>query len=355
MQDSLFKKAKSMIFPRNVLAGHDVLNRIPEVCQEFDFEGSGLIVSGDITFKAAGKMVKDFMEEKGYQIDVHLTGEASFKNLAPLLIDAKECNSRFILGVGGGSKIDICKMAAKELNIPFISIPTSAAHDGVASGRASMRGDFGPRSVDAVVPMAVIADTKVIVESPYRLLASGCADVISNSTALKDWEFAHRLRNEEFSRSAYALAEYSAETIIDNSELIRPNLEESVWISIRPIIISGISMSVAGSSRPTSGAEHMFSHALDLMYSSNSLHGEQCGVGSIMMMYLHGGDWKRIRNALKNIGAPITGKELGLKPEQIIKALVEAHKVRDDRFTILGDKGLSLDSAERVATITQVI
>lgn len=355
MQDSLFKKAKSMIFPRNVLAGHDVLNRVPEICQEFGFEGSGLIVSGDVTFKAAGKTVKDFMEEKNYQMDVHLTGEASFKNLEPLLIDAREMDSNFILAIGGGSKIDICKMAAKELNIPFISIPTSAAHDGVASGRASMRGDFGPKSIDATVPLAVIADTKVIVESPYRLLASGCADVISNSTALKDWEFAHRLRNEEFSRSAYALAEYSAETIIDNSELIRPNLEESVWISIRPIIISGISMSVAGSSRPTSGAEHMFSHALDLKYSPKSLHGEQCGVGSIMMMYLHGGDWKRIRNALKNIGAPITAKELGFKPEQIIEALVEAHKVRDDRFTILGDKGLSPDSAERVATITQVI
>ena len=355
MQDSLFTKAKSMVFPRNVYVGHEVLDKVPDVCQEFGFEGSGLLVSGDTTFKTAGKAVKEHMEDKGYDIKVHITGEASFRNLEPLLQQAHECKSRFILGVGGGSKIDICKMAAKELNIPFISIPTSAAHDGVASGRASMKGDFGPKSVDAVVPLAVIADTKVIVESPYRLLASGCADVISNSTALKDWEFAHRLRNEEFSRSAYALAEYSAETIIENSELIRPGLEESVWISIRPIIISGISMSVAGSSRPTSGAEHMFSHALDILFPSQTLHGEQCGVGSIMMMYLHGGDWKRIRNALQNIGAPTTGKELGFKPEQIIAALVEAHKVRDDRFTILGDRGLSPESAEKVATITQVI
>ena len=355
MQDSLFTKAKSMVFPRNVYVGHEVLDKVPDVCQEFGFEGSGLVVSGDTTFKTAGKAVKEHMEDDGYDINVHITGEASFRNLEPLLQYAHECQSRFILGVGGGSKIDICKMAAKELNIPFISIPTSAAHDGVASGRASMKGDFGPKSVDAVVPLAVIADTKVIVESPYRLLASGCADVISNSTALKDWEFAHRLRNEEFSRSAYALAEYSAETIIENSELIRPGLEESVWISIRPIIISGISMSVAGSSRPTSGAEHMFSHALDILYPSQALHGEQCGVGSIMMMYLHGGDWKRIRNALQTIGAPTTGDELGFKPEQIIDALVEAHKVRDDRFTILGDRGLNQESAEKVATITQVI
>ncbi len=355
MQDSPFTKYRSMIFPRNVFVGHDVLGRVPDVCQEFDFERSGLLVSGDTTYKKAGKAVKEYMEDGDYHIDVHLTGEATFENLDVLLREAREFKSRFILGVGGGSKIDICKMAAKELDIPFVCIPTSAAHDGVASGRASMKGNCGPKSVDAVVPLAVVADTKVIVEAPYRLLASGCADVISNSTALMDWEFAHRLRNEEFSRSARALSEYSAETIIENSELIRPGLEESVWISIRPIIISGISMSVAGSSRPTSGAEHMFSHALDLLYPTRALHGEQCGVGTIMMMYLHGGDWRRIQEALRAIGAPITASELGYDADQIVEALVKAHQVRSDRFTILGDRGLSPEAAERVATITQVI
>lgn len=55
-------------------------------------------------------------------------------------------------------------------------------------------------------------------------------------------------------------------------------------------------MCIAGSSRPTSGSEHMFSHALDVLHPGKALHGEQCGVGCIMMMNLHGGDWKAIRD-----------------------------------------------------------
>ncbi|MGD1061040.1 MAG: NAD(P)-dependent glycerol-1-phosphate dehydrogenase, partial [Methanomassiliicoccales archaeon] len=289
--------------------------------------------------------------------DVHIaeTGEATQANLIYVETAAKEVKASFLLGVGGGSKIDLAKMAAKDLGLEFISIPTSASHDGIASGRASIKNNSMPLSLEAKVPLGVVADTAVIVKAPYRLLAAGCADVISNSTALLDWEFARRLRNEEFSRSAAALADYSAQTVIESADLIRPNLEESVWIVIRPIIISGISMSVAGSSRPTSGSEHMFSHALDLIAPGKALHGEQCGVGCIMMMYLHGGDWMKIKSALQKIGAPTTARELGLTREQVIEALVTAHKIRKDRFTILGNQGLTQDAAERIATITKVI
>jgi len=350
-----FEKSKGMIFPRNVLLGHDILDQVVEVCDDFNFIKTGVIITGDDTYEAAGKDVQCFMEEAGYEIQVHKTGAATMANAEKVVKDVKGVKPKFILAVGGGSKIDLAKMVSKEMRIPFISVPTSAAHDGIASGRASLKSDMGPLSVDATVPLAIVADTHVISKSPYRLLASGCADVISNLTAIMDWEFARRLRNEEFSRSAEALSRYSSETIIENSKLIRPGLEESVWIAMRPIIISGISMSVAGSSRPTSGSEHMFSHALDIMHPGTALHGEQCGVGSIMMMYLHGGDWRKIKNALDDIGAPTTAEQLGLKDDDIVDALAEAHNIRKERFTILGDLGLDRKTAETVARTTKVI
>lgn len=355
MDEGDFTKARSMLFPRNVLAGHGVIKDIPEVCRDFEFKGTSVIVAGPHTKKLAGDEVARVLEDAGYETQSIVVGEANGENLIKLEEECKEMKASFLLAVGGGSKIDLCKMAAKDLDISFISVPTSAAHDGIASGRASIRDKSGSKSLEAKVPMAVVADTGVIVKAPYRLLAAGCADVISNSTALMDWEFARRMRNVEFSRSAYALANYTSQTLIESADLIRPNLEESVWIAIRPIIISGISMSVAGSSRPTSGSEHMFSHALDMISPGTALHGEQCGVGSIMMMYLHGGDWKRIRTALRRIGAPVNARELGVTEEQVIQALMTAHKIREDRFTILGESGLTREAAERVARITEVI
>ena len=113
-------------------------------------------------------------------------------------------------------------------------------------------------------------------------------------------------------------------------------------------------MSVAGSSRPCSGSEHLFSHALDRVSKEPSLHGEQCGVGAIMMMYLHGGDWRRLKTALMTIGAPTTARELGVSNEEIVRALMIAHSVRPDRYTILGDNGLSREAAERLASTTGV-
>jgi glycerol-1-phosphate dehydrogenase [NAD(P)+] len=350
-----FTKARAMNFPRQVLAGHGCVDQTGEVCEDFELKGTALIVTGSTTGALAADLVRRSLEQKKYEVQQVQVGVATQQNLVKVEETAKDVRAGFLLGVGGGSKIDLAKLAAVNLRIPFLSIPTSASHDGIASPRASIKDGGNSLSLNAKVPMGIIADTALIVKAPYRLLASGCADVISNTTAIMDWQLAERLRSDDFSSSAANLAKYAAESIIDNASAIKPNLEESVWVAIRPIIISGISMAVAGSSRPTSGSEHMFSHLLDKIAPGKALHGEQCGVGSIMMMYLHGGDWKRIRGALQMIGAPTTAKELGVTKEQLIEALVHAHEIRKDRYTILGDRGLTPDAAERLARITNVI
>jgi glycerol-1-phosphate dehydrogenase [NAD(P)+] len=98
----------------------------------------------------------------------------------------------------------------------------------------------------------------------------------------------------------------------------------------------------------------MFSHALDIIRPDNALHGEQCGIGTIMMMKLHRGNWERIRDALREIGAPTTAEEIDCSEDDIIDALVKARSVRD-RFTILGDRGLTREAAKKVARDTGVI
>jgi glycerol-1-phosphate dehydrogenase [NAD(P)+] len=99
----------------------------------------------------------------------------------------------------------------------------------------------------------------------------------------------------------------------------------------------------------------MFSHMLDCIAPGKALHGEQCGVGAIMTMYLHGGDWELIRHALKMIGAPISAKELNIPKKKIIQALMGAQTIRPDRYTILGEQGLTEDAAKKLAKITGVI
>jgi glycerol-1-phosphate dehydrogenase [NAD(P)+] len=169
-----------------------------------------------------------------------------------------------------------------------------------------------------------------------------------------DWQLAHRLKHEEYSTSAATLSKMVASVIIENASHIKPTLEESAWIMIKPVLVSGVSMSIAGTSRPSSGSEHMFSHALDRIAPGRALHGEQCGVGTILMMALHGGDWQRIRDALDTIGCPTSVKGLNITKEELIKAMTTAHTIRD-RYTILGESGITEKAAERIAVMTKVL
>jgi len=118
-------------------------------------------------------------------------------------------------------------------------------------------------------------------------------------------------------------------------------------------------MSIAGSSRPASGAEHLFSHSLDLLSLKYGFeraeHGMQCGLGTIMMAYLHKLNWMEIRSLLVKIGAPVNAKQLDIDSEYVVEALTKAHKIRPERLTILGVKGLTKAEAEKLASETEVI
>ena len=349
-----FTKSKTMVFPRDVRVGHGVIEELGDVLDQLDVGSRVLVVTGGHTRKLAGDHAAAVVQKGGYEPTAVEVSGASMHDVAIVEVEGRRVKPHAVMGVGGGSVIDVAKLAAYRLKVPFISVPTNAAHDGITSPRASIKEDKGNASKEANTPWAIVADTAVIARAPYRMLAAGCADAISNSTAVLDWRLAHRLRGEEYSSFAATLAESAAELVIKSAPLIRPGLEESAWLVVKSLIVSGVSMSVAGSSRPASGAEHMFSHTLDKLAPGKAYHGEQVGVGSILMMYLHGGDWRRLRDALKAVGAPTTARELGIPRETIVEALVKAHLNKPDRYTILGDKGLTREAAEELLKATGV-
>jgi len=349
-----FLKIKEMVFPRDVLVGHKASEQIPELCSRI-VDGNALVVSDKITKKILGDKVIKLLKENNYSVHSIIISASTLKEVKKVERTIKKNSISFVLGVGGGTVIDVSKFAAYRTSVDFISVPTAASHDGIASPQASLKESKGSTSKRAVSPLAIVADTSVIKKAPYRMLASGCADVISNLTAIKDWELAYRLKNEEFSTYAASLSKTAAELVLREADIIKTNSEAAVWTAVKGMIVSGVAMSVAGNSRPASGAEHMFSHVLDKIAPGKAMHGEQCGVGAIMMMYLHGGDWEEIRDALKKIGAPTTAKELKIPKKKIIQALVTAHSIRPERYTILGEGGLTKEAARAVAKKTGVI
>ncbi len=354
--EDMFEKSTWIRLPRNVVVGHGVLDQTADVVSGSHLTGQPLVVTSPTPKEVAGDRVVEQLSSIGPRPEVVVVEKATFGAVEKVLARAEEIQPSYLVGVGGGKAIDIAKMAAADRELGFVSVPTAASHDGIVSGRGSVPEGDTRHSVAADPPLAVIADTEILAEAPWRLTTAGCADIISNYTAVRDWKLANRLKNVQYSEYAGALAQMTAEMLVERSDSIKKGLEESSWIVVKALVSSGVAMSIAGSSRPASGAEHLFSHQLDRLAPDGALHGHQVGVGSIIMAYLQGGDrenWRNVRNALESIGAPTTADELGIDDQTVLEALTSAHEIRD-RYTILGD-GISKDAAREAAAVTGVI
>jgi len=350
----VLKRPKRMQLPRYVMEGSGTLRKIAETLESMRIRGRFLVVTGPKETLRYGRQVFNALSSLNDADLISVAGDK--KEATKQVTDAMARRSfNYLVAVGGGKVIDAAKYSAYKTDSEFISVPTILSHDGIASSRVSLADSRGVASMDAVAPIAIIMDTRVLSSAPYRFLASGCGDTVAKRTAVMDWDLAYRLGKEDKSEYACALSLMSATMVMDSADLIRAAGEEGVRLVAKALIGSGVAMSIAGSSRPASGSEHLFSHALDAISPGIALHGEQVGVGTILMMYLHGGNWEAIRSFLARIGAPVTATELGIDKAVMIRAMTRAHLVSPHRYTILGETGLSEPAARRIADRTGVV
>ncbi len=324
--------------PSFVEISENARKKVEKVMEGFGLT-SAVLLSGKTSFEVVGSKIYDKVSDK--IIETFHVEKARMDEVRKIEFQIGYSDVDCVIGVGGGKVLDLGKVLASELNVAFISIPTVASHDGIASPVASFKEENRPVSISTNPPTAVLADLTILRKSPVRYLRSGYGDLISNITAIKDWILAKDKRDEEYSEVAASMAVMPASLMLTTANLDISNLKHLEML-IRGLILSGVSISLIGSSRPASGAEHKFSHAIDYLGYGNALHGEQVGIGAIIMEYLHQkhygvGDWEKIKESLERVQAPTTAKEIGLSKDEILEALMFAKKIRRRRYTILED------------------
>ncbi len=238
-----------------------------------------------------------------------------------------------LVGIGGGRTLDAAKYAASLLGLPFVSVPTTLTHDGIASPVASL-DSFGRKASFGVhIPIAVFVDIDHVRDAPAEHTASGVGDVLSNLSAIADWELARDVREERVDGLAVSMARSAAEAILH----VGPDDDHFLTTLAESLVLSGIAMAVAGSSRPCSGACHEISHALDALYGGPALHGAQVALGARFATWLREDAVQlgRLDAALALHGLPQHPQDLGLSRDQFATAVAEAPSTRPDRVTIL--------------------
>ena len=229
------KPARSMILPRMVGTGPGVLEQIPAIIAELDIPERGLIVCDTNTLEIAGNKVIEYLEAGSHPMHKIEIKGANIEELER--VESLSDDIDFLVGLGGGRPIDIAKQAGFNKNIPFISIPTAASHDGFGSARASIRRDGRKTSMQAIPPIAVVADTEIISKAPKRLLGAGVGDIISNQTAVLDWKLAGQ--KADYSEYAAALSEMAAELVENDITKVASGEEEGVRLVVKALISSG--------------------------------------------------------------------------------------------------------------------
>lgn len=344
-----------MELPRRVVVGSEIIPQVGAILKDLDLGQRAFVVSGNNARTLLGPQLESALAGSGYTTQWDIVGPSVFEEVNRIAQISQNARSQFLVGVGGGKSIDVAKLASFESKIPFVSIPTSASHDGISSPFGSVKGTGRPYSLVAKPPICIIADVGVIAGAPPHLLVSGCGDLISKKTAVLDWELSHERTGEYFGRYSANLAMLSADLVMNNSRSISARETEGIRVVVEALISSGVAAGIAGSSRPCSGSEHLFSHAMDVVAPGKGMHGEKCGIGTIMMGKLHGIDHSSIREALSSIGAPVTAKEIGASSEEVVKAIVLARTIRKERYTILNEANLTEESARELAKETRVL
>ena len=345
-----------MELPRKILVGDNLISELGNFIRDINNGISTVVV-------ISGKSVKNNFENKirgsldSYGIKNYwfIRKEASFDAVSKITADIEKLNLDLILGIGGGKSVDVGKMIAYSLKKPYLSIPTSASHDGISSPFVSLKGSNKPHSLKVNTPIGVLADIKLISEAPTRLLSSGCGDLIGKLTAVKDWELARDEKDEYFGTYSAHLAKLSADIIMNKSKELLIN-ENGVRTIIEALISAGVAAGIAGSSRPCSGSEHLFSHALEYITDGKcGLHGERVGIGTIIMARLHDMDFEAIISVLENVKAPIKASQIKVTEKEIVQSLIMAQDLRPERYTILSKIKLDKKSAYELAKSTKVI
>lgn len=265
-----------------------------------------------------------------------------------------------VIGIGGGRTIDATKYAATLAGLPMVSVATNLSHDGICSPVASLTHDKGKGSFGVAMPLAMIVDLDYVRSAPEHLVRAGIGDVISNLSAVDDWLLAAQECDEPVDRMALTVARTAAEALLYQPASIES--DHFLTVLAEGLVLSGMAMSFAGSSRPSSGGDHEILHAIDQLFPDTANHGELAGIGTAFCYFLRatrlaggaGGErLPEVLTCLDRHGLPATPADIGLTNAQFTEAVLFAPQTRPGRYTIL--EHLNLDENEARQAVEEYV
>lgn len=296
LQEALSKASDT----RKCQIGEGVIAETPDAVREVFPSARGVVIIADPrTWRAAGERTQALLQDAGYAVSRHIIepGGKLFHAEYAYVAEVKDAilsagPGAVPVAVGSGVINDLVKRAAGELGVGYLVVATAASVDGYASFGASLSSPEGSKQTYACpAPKAIIADIDVIRTAPPEMAAHGFADLMSKSPAGADWILAAELGAAEWHDDAWHIVQDSLAEAIGDAEGVARGETAALSRFVEGLMLGGFAMQAMQSSRPASGAEHMFSHILDMTHHEFNgdlvSHGAQVGVYTLFMTRFH--------------------------------------------------------------------
>jgi glycerol-1-phosphate dehydrogenase [NAD(P)+] len=272
-----------------ILFQEGALKELPALCKEVFGDVPFLVISDETIWNATGKLREEF--------------PSSVTNLPPFLLPAEPipyANNELVskiktvidrsgavpIAFGSGTINDGVKRAAFECGRRYLCIPTAPSVDGYTASGASINVNGFKITLDCPAPLAVVADLRILEQSPLPLIASGYGDLTAKIFSSVDWTIADLLGVEPIRKDIWESMYPKAVSVFEKGREVQTRNRTFIKELFEGLLASGLGMQAYGASRPASGAEHLFSHVWEmggLVHGSVWVsHGFQVAVGSLL-------------------------------------------------------------------------
>lgn len=284
-----------------------------------------------------GDQVMESLQKAGVEVATYCELDTSKIEDIIELAFAIDSKVQAVVGIGGGKVIDVAKYAAYLRKLQFISVPTSASSDGFSSASASLIVNGRRTSVPAAMAYGIIVDTDVLKSAPPKFLYSGIGDLVSKITSLYDWVYEDACGYTTLNDFSMMIAKKAVNSFVRTPfESITDDLFLRELVD--SLAMSGVANEIAGSSAPTSGSEHLISHALDKMLEQPQLHGVQVGIATYLMAVVQNHRYERVDKIFTDTHFWDYVKTLEMKKSDFEAAIDLAPSIKPQRHTYLHEE-----------------
>lgn len=202
--------------------------------------------------------------------------KANQENIDKILQNIEDID--LIIAFGSGTINDLCKFVSAQKNIPYIIFASAPSMNGYLSKNASIEILGHKKTLNATLPQAIFCDIDILKNAPKNMIKAGIGDSLCFYSCWFDWLLSSLLLETDFNHEVFALIFDDMSDFIANYHNL--SLDDDILLEkiIKILLLSGASMTIAGSSNPASQSEHLIAHIYTMKYPKKAekvLHGLQ--------------------------------------------------------------------------------